>query len=115
MDDFISYWADILWLPTTFFLVHKQHRWWTLGFVLACMITLRLQTEIMHTIDYPHGIIGYLQSKVHTRGQTVYSVFYILFLIMAHYSPGTRGVVFMAACLAVFFMAFVVSMLSMIL
>lgn len=115
MDDFISYWADIIWLPIMFFLVHKPHRWWTFGFVLGCLIALRLQTEIMHTISHPTGIMGVMDGKVHTRGQTVYSVFYLLFLLMAHYSPKTEGVVFMAACIAVFFMAFVVSMFVMVL
>lgn len=115
MEEFITYWADTLWLPIIVFLVHKQHRWWTLGLVLGCFITLRLQTEIMHTINFPNGIMGFMTSKVHSRGQIVYSIFYILFLLMAHFSPNTRGAVFMAACLAIFFMAFVVSMFVMVL
>lgn len=113
MDEFIRYWLDVIWLPILFMLVHKQHRWWTLGFGFACLIMLRMQTEIFNGIHRENGIMGVISTDVHTRAQITYSVFYILFLLMAHYSPGTKGVVFMAACIAVFFMAFVTSTLVM--
>jgi len=111
----IYLWADILWLPIVFFLVHKQHRWWAIGFVTACMVMMRMQVEIMEYGGYGNGIMPLWDIGVHARGLIIYSTFYILFLLLAHFSPNTRGVVFMAACLGLFFMAFVSSMVLMLL
>tara|TARA_B100001093_G_C26056009_1_gene688427 strand:- start:31 stop:378 length:348 start_codon:yes stop_codon:yes gene_type:complete len=110
----IYLWADILWLPIVFFLVHKQHRWWAMGFVIGSMIMMRLQVEIMGYGGYENGIMGVWGIGVHARGLIVYSTFYIIFLLLAHFSPNTKGVVFMAACLGLFFMAFFSSMILMI-
>jgi len=115
MEDLIYYWIDIIWIPILYFGVHKKHRWWALGFVLSSMVLIRLQGEIMTFIGYEYGIINYLQSKVHTRLLAVSSLFYILYLLMAHFSPKTQGVVFMAASLSFFFMIFVVGSIVMVL
>jgi len=115
MDTFIHYWIDIIWVPILFFGVHKVHRWWSLGFVISTMIFMRLQAEIMTHIDYPTGIMSILESNVYSRGIVINSTFYVLFLLMAHFSSGTRGVVFMAACLSIFFMIFVCNAVIMLL
>ncbi|MGH1375108.1 MAG: hypothetical protein ACRBCK_02065 [Alphaproteobacteria bacterium] len=108
-------WIDIIWLPILFWGVHKKHRWWALSFGIASMTLIRLQTEIMVYIGYENGIMGLMTSNVHTRGVAVSSVFYILFLLLAHFSRQTMGVVFMAACLSFFFMIFVTGSLIMLL
>lgn len=113
MFDLIYRWIDILWLPLVFFLVHKQHRWWAVAFVLTCMLVMRLQVEIIESTGFNFGFMGLINMHAHTRGLLIYSLFYLFFLIIAHFSPKTQGVVFMAACLAIFFMAFFTSMLFM--
>ncbi len=95
--------------------VHKEHRWWSLGFVVACIILARLQVEIMTSIGYPFGIMGFWEAHVHTRALIVTGIFYSLFLLMAHFSKRTQGVVFMAACLSIFFMIFFIGSLTMLL
>ncbi len=95
--------------------VHKEHRWWSLGFVISCIILARLQVEIMTSIGYDFGIMGLWSAHVHTRAVLVTSIFYALFLLMAHFSRRTQGVVFLAACLSIFFMIFLVGSLSMLL
>lgn len=112
---FIYYWIDVIWLPIAFFLVHKKHRWWSIGFVVSCMVFMRLQVELMEFIGHPNGILKLISIDVNARMLVVYSIFYMLFLVMAHYSPKTEGVVFMGACLGIFFMLFVVSSLIMVL
>ena len=112
---FIYNWIDILWLPIAYFTVHKKHRWWAAGFVVACMIMMRLQVELMVSIGHPNGILPLLESPVNSRLMLIYSFFYVAFLGMAHYSPKTEGVVFMGACLAIFFMAFFTSTALLIL
>lgn len=115
MFDILYYWIDVIWIPIAFFLVHQKHRWWSVGFVVGCMILMRLQVEMMAYIGHPNGILTLLNAHVNARLMVVYSIFYILFLVMAHYSPKTEGVVFMGACLGLLFMVFIVSSLVMIL
>ncbi len=115
MFNFLYLWADVIWLPIIFFIVHKKHRWWSLGFVISSMVLIRLLAEIMTYIGYENGIMGLMDANVHTRGLFVSSFFYFLFIIMAHYSSGTRGAVFMAGCLTFFFAIFVTGSLIMVL
>lgn len=115
MFEIIYYWIDIIWLPVLFFGVHKRHRWWALGFGVSTMILIRLQSEIMTEIGYSTGIMPYLEMNVHTRLLMVTSFFYALYLLMAHFSPKTNGVVFMAASLSIFFMIFLVGSIVMVL
>ena len=115
MDDLLYYWIDVIWIPVLFFGVHKKHRWWALGFVISTMILIRLQSEIMISIGYEFGIVGYMTTNVYTRLLAVSSFFYALFLLMAHFSSQTRGVVFMAASLSIFFMVFLVGSIAMVL
>jgi hypothetical protein len=113
--DLIYQWIDLLWLPLVFYAVHKQHRLLALGFLASCMLMMRLQIEIMEGIGYGNGIVGLMQSSGHTRALMVYSLAYFVFFIMAYYSPGSRPIIFFAACLAIFFFAFFASMLLMLL
>lgn len=115
MLHFLYIWIDTIWLPIAFFGVHKKHRWWSLGLVLGSMILIRLLAETFDYIGYPQGIMGILESNVHNRGLVVSGIFYILFLLVAHFSKNTQGVVFMAACLSFFFMIFVTTSIVMVL
>lgn len=111
----IYHWIDILWLGAVFFIVQKRHWWWASGFIVSCMIMMRIQEELLQSIDYNFGILGLSGLSVHARGLIVYGFFYILFFWYAHFSPHTEGVIFMAACLGLFFMAFAVAMIAMLL
>lgn len=104
-----------MWLPIAFFGVHERHRWWAAGFVVSCMLMMRLQAELMSHGGFEFGILHLMNASVYSRGLATYSIFYILFLIMAHYSPRTEGVIFMAACLSIFFLAMFVTMFVMVL
>ncbi len=115
MFDFLYLWADVIWLPVAFLIVHKPHRWWAVGFIICSMILIRLQAEMMVFIGYDNGIMGLMSSNVHSRGLVVSGIFYILFFIMAHYSKETKGVIFMAASLTIFFAIFVTFALVMLL
>ena len=115
MFESLYFWADAIWMPIAYFGVHKKHRWWALGFVIASMTLIRLQAEIMVYIGYGNGIMGFMTSNVHTRGIAVSSCYYILFLLLAHFSPRTEGVVFMAACLSLFFAIFFTTAIVMLL
>lgn len=115
MFEFIYLWADIIWIPIVFFLVHKKHRWISVAFVISCMILIRLIAEVMVFIGYEKGIMGFVDMNVHMRGLIISSAFYVLFLLMAHFSSQTDRIVFMAACLSIFFMIFFVASLSMLL
>lgn len=100
---FILQWIDVIWLPLAYLFVHKEQRMWALGTILGCMAMMRMLTELMQSINYPAGIIGLWSMPVHNRGLLVYSVFYLVYLLIAHYSPLARSAVFMATSIMIFF------------
>jgi hypothetical protein len=59
--------------------------------------------------------LGFVEMGLYERGLFVYGFFIALFLILAHFSPRTTGVIFLAASLTIFIMGFCVSMLAMVL
>lgn len=115
MEIIIYQWIDLFWLAMVLIAVHKQHRLLAVGFVLSCVFMLRLQVEIMESIGYGTGILRALDSHVFERGLVAYSVIYLLYFLFAHYSPGSRRVIFMAASLSMFFFALTVSTFVMVL
>ena len=52
MEALIYQWIDLFWLVMIPLAAHKGHRLIAAGFVLSCMLMLRLQVEIMESIDY---------------------------------------------------------------
>ena len=48
------------------------------------------------------------------RGYVVYGIFNFLYLLLSHYSPYTKGIIYLAASLSIFFMAFTVSCVVLI-
>lgn len=112
---FIIQWIDLIWLPLAWFVVHKPQRWWTLGTLASCMLMLRLQAELMESIGYPQGILPFMDSHVFSRGLGVYAIYYVIYLLIAYYSPDSKGALFMGVSLSVFFMAFFTAIAVMVL
>ena len=110
MSALIYQWIDLIWLPISWFAVHKHHRWYTLGFVITCILTLRTQVELMNVIGYPTGILTLINSPVFDRGLIIYSIVTAIFLALAHFSPKTRIVIFFAASLSVYIFTFCASL-----
>lgn len=113
--DFVYQWIDVAWLPLALLMVHKPHRWLTLGFMLSSMLMMRLLVELMESTGYAYGFMPVLMSHVRTRALIVYSVFYVFFMIIAYYSPGSSKIVFLAASISIFIMTGVVATLIMVL
>lgn len=111
----IYQWLDFIWLPIGLFVVNKDQRLWVLGFFAGCMLMMRMQVELMHTTGYPTGFINLMGSQALDRGLVVYSIFYVLYLVLAHYSPNTKGPIFVAGSISIFFMAFFTSSIIMVL
>lgn len=112
---FLYQWMDLIWLPLGLFIAKKGQRIWTTSFLLSCMVMMRLEVELMESIGFKNGIIGFMTSDAFDRGLVVYSVFYVAFLILVHYSPDTKGAIFYASAISIFFMAFFSSALIMLL
>jgi hypothetical protein len=111
----IYYWIDLIWLPLGLLIAQKGQRFWTISFLLCSMLMMRMLVELMESIGYKNGIAGILSSDVFDRAIIVYSIFYMLFLILVHYSPGARGAIFYGSAISIFFMAFFTSTLIMLL
>ena len=104
---------DLLWLPITFFAVHKHQRIKSVIFTVTCLLTLRVQVELMESIDRANGVLPFIESHVFSRGVIFYSVIIALFLVLAHFSPRTEGMIFFAAALSIYILSVCLSMLLM--
>lgn len=112
---YIYEWIDLLWIPLVLLVVHKRHWVFAVGFVLACALMLRLQTDFMISMGYETGIVPWLQSGVFDRGIIVYSIFTSFYLLLSAFSPGSFASVFLGATISIFMAAMMVSSIVMIL
>lgn len=112
---FILQWVDLVWPPLAWVFVHKNQRWWALACILSCMVMMRLIIELMGSIGYSNGILQLLPLSAQARGVGVYSLFYLAYLLYAHYSKQKDHMLFMAASLSVFFFAAITLALAMML
>ena len=111
---FILQWIDLLWLPVALLTVHKHQRGWATGFFIACFVMMRMQVELVHSTGFANGFTGLINASSHIRGLVTYSVFYIIYIALALYSPNTKGTIFMAASISIFFLAMFTSMIVMV-
>lgn len=106
-------WIDLLWLPVGLVTVHQGQRVLTAIFMLTCILSMRAQVELMQSFGKPGGFTGILQAGAYERGLVVYGIVFTLFLILAYFSPRTKGVIFLAALLTIYILSFCLSMLVM--
>ena len=108
-------WIDMLWLPFAFFTMERGRKLLTCGFVLSCILLLRLQVELLQQLDHPEGFFHVFESRAFTRGLVSYGVFIAFFLLIARLSPGAMKAVHTAASISILIAAFCVSMFFMVL
>ncbi|MGH1398732.1 MAG: hypothetical protein ACRBCT_05910 [Alphaproteobacteria bacterium] len=108
-------WIDTIWLPIAFVTIHKHQRVWALGYIIGCMIMMRMQSELMVSIGYPYGLLPLIDMHVFTRGLIVYSGFHAVYLLLTRFSRDSNKHVLMAASISIFFAAMFVSMIIMLL
>ena len=106
----ILQWIDLVWLPITLVVVHKYQRAFAAAYILSCVLMLRLQTELLSSTGFTEGFTGLIKTTPFDRGLIVYSLFHIIYIIMAIYSPSRQRVIFMSASISIFFAALFVSM-----
>jgi len=111
---FVNQWLDLAWIPIAMVLVHKGQRLKALAFILVCILVMRLQIEIFDSMGLSKGATGLFDWTLIFRGYAVYGVFIALFLVLSYFSPRTRGVIYLAASLSIFFMAFTMSSIVMV-
>lgn len=108
-------WIDLIWVPLVFAVVDKTQRWKATGFVLGCILALRLQNELLEEFHLSSGLLPFLDSPVFTRGIIVYGVFILLYLWLSKYYKHFDPFIFLAASLTLFGIAFCVSSVVMLL
>lgn len=113
--DFILQWIDFIWLPVIVAVVHKKQRLLAAGMFFSCALMMRLQIELITSTGFETGFLPFMTSGVQSRGLAVYSIFYMIYTLLAFYSPRTKKPVFLAASITIFFAALVVSMIVMLL
>lgn len=109
LQTFLYSWPDLLWLLMILLVLHKGQRLIAIGFVLSGMLMLRLQVELMQEIGYPNGILNILNNDLFHRGLITYSAFYLFYILIMYFSPGSLKSVKVAASISIFFVALCVS------
>lgn len=112
---FILQWIDVIWLPLAFVCVHKEQRLMAVASIFACMLMMRLETELMTYGGYERGILPVMNSYIFYRGLVVFSVFYMAYILISWFSPASKGYLFLATSLSLFFGATFVYAVVMIL
>jgi hypothetical protein len=110
----ILQWIDLLWVPVAFLAMEKGKKIKTCLYVLSCVLLLRLQVEFMSSMGAPNGLTGWVEIPSFTRGLVVYSIFILLFLMMAHFSKGGDKHVHIAASIVMLILSFCVSSVIMV-
>ncbi len=113
MIDFILDWLDFLWILIALIFLQKDQKLKGVLFILACMLSLRLQVELMTEIGYERGFLPFMTLPVLYRGYMVYGLFIGIFLLLGHVSKEKNSFIYMAAAISVFVIAFCVSMAIM--
>ena len=108
-------WIDLVWVPVALVAVEKGKRLLTLGFVGFCIVALRLQIELMDSLGFSRGYLGFMESGIYPRGIVTYGVFIAFFLLLAHFSKGSDKSVHMAASITILIAAFCLSSFIMVL
>lgn len=106
---FVWNWLDILWIPFAVAIVHKGQIIKASAYIIVCMMVMRLQIQIIDMMGYNTGVTGWLDWPAIVRGYVVYGFFIGLFLLLSYLSPYTKGAIYLAASLTLFFIAFTIS------
>lgn len=107
--EFITFWPDLLWLPVAALIVHKGQKLKALFFVFVCVASLRLQMELIQSTGFTKGLTGWVQMSSFQRGLLVYAIFIAGYLLLSYLSPYTKGPIYLAASLSIYFFAFIAS------
>lgn len=108
-------WIDLLWVPLALLTMEKGKRLLTCLFVLSCVLMLRLQMELLHSMGFPNGIFRLVETSIYVRGLIIYGFFIGLFLILAYLSKGGDKNVHIAASITILIASFCVSSVVMVL
>lgn len=109
----LYHWLDAFWLFPALFLMEKGKKLLTCLFILSCVLLLRLQLELMNSIGFPRGVLGWVSMGLYERGLVVYGLFTAFFLLIAYFSKGSAKSIHMAASITILITAFCLSSLVM--
>ncbi len=76
---------------------------------------MRMQIEFLISAHYPTGLLNFMSSHIWDRGLVIYSVVYLLYIILMRFSPGSKGSILLATVISLFFGTFFLSTFIMIL
>lgn len=107
-------WVDFLWIPVAIAVTHGQQRYFAVLFVLFCALSLRMQREFLDSFRLSDGVTNFFSLTPYARGLLVYAIFTMLFFLLSYISPNTRGVIYMAAAISIYLLAFCISSVIMI-
>lgn len=107
-------WIDLAWAMPVIAITPPRHRFIAVGYILCCMIMLRLLIELMESLDFEHGFLPWMDATPWYRGQMVFGVGHLVFMGIAFISAEKERATFMAAAITVFFGASMLALLTML-
>lgn len=105
----------MVWIPLVFIFAARRHWVTALILVLVCILTLRLQNELMVDIGHPFGFLPFLTLPVLYRGYIIYGALIFLFLLLSSFSRRENTFVYIAAAIGIYVLGFGISMGAMFL
>lgn len=114
LSSILYQWVDFLWVPVAIAVTHGQQRYFAVLFVLFCALTLRMQEEFLESFNLRDGVTDFFSLTPYARGLLVYAIVIMGFLLLSYVSPHTRGVIYMAAAISLYILAFCISSVIMI-
>ena len=108
-------WIDLLWIPVAL-LVLPRNQWLEALFVIFCaVIMLRLQVELVAVLGWDGGFTGYLPYDPYIKGLIAYSIIIAVYMILLLVLKLYKWRAHIILSVSVFFNAFIVSSIVMIL
>ena len=121
MEEFHTYWAFYIdewvltaWVIPALLFTHSEQKIKASFFVLLLALVLKLQVEMMGSLGFQKGFTGFVPFTAEARGLFVHSFFILLLIGISIFSKHTRPIIYLAACLSLFFLSFFLSSFIML-
>ena len=111
---YVKLWGDAVWLPVVLIVMHKAQKLMAAIFVAFSMLMLRMQNELLEEIEFPNGLTGLIEMSSLHRGMIVFAIGTFIYCLLSYISPRTKGAIYMAASLTIFFTTSLISICVMV-
>jgi len=102
-QELVLEWIDLFWVIAAIIIPHKTHKYFAVTFVFLCVLTLRMEIELINAMGIGNGITGFFESSALIKGQIFYGIATAFYMLLSYYSKHTKPEIYMAASLTIYF------------